>query len=247
MDKTLNGKNVLVTGSSRGIGLGIARELGRRGANVVLNCCVSEAEMSLAVLELESLGINVLGIQGDVSVYSECQKIFSHMNERFGQTDILVNNAGISSYGLFTYTTPDEWEKITRVNLFSVFNCCSLALPGMIARKCGHIINISSIWGVSGASCETVYSASKGAVNAFTKALAKEAAPSGVFVNAIACGVIETKMNEDLSEADCEELKQRIGLMRFGTPDDVAALCIYLAETEYMTGQVLTLDGNFPA
>lgn len=243
MDRPFDGINALITGSSRGIGLAVAQEFGRLGANVMLNCDKSAEELSLAVSGLKEMGINAFGVMGDVSDYNECERVFTEFCEKLGEIDVLVNNAGVSSYGLFTDLRPEDWRRLTEINVYSVFNCCRIAAPGMVRRKAGRVINISSVWGERGASCEAVYSASKGAVNAFTKALAKELAPSGVYVNAIACGFIDTKMNERFTPEEREDVRGVIGLMRFGEAEDVAKLCVYLAQTDYMTGQVLTLDG----
>jgi len=160
--------------------------------------------------------------------------------------DILINNAGISYIGLFTEMTPDDWRKVIDTNLTSVFNCCRLASPSMIARKSGKIINISSVWGSVGASCEVAYSASKGGINAFTKALAKELAPSNIQVNAVACGVIDTEMNRCFTEEDKQALIEEIPANRMGRSDEVAELVYQLTTgNEYLTGQIIHLDGGW--
>jgi 3-oxoacyl-[acyl-carrier protein] reductase len=234
---------VLVTGSSRGIGFEIAKEYGLLGAKVIINCKNSEAELNAAKASLLGMGIEVISVMGDVSGYEEAEKVVNTALS-LGGIDILVNNAGISYVGLFTEMKDTDIGRVITNNINSVVNCSHLALPSMIKRKEGRIINISSVWGVSGASCEAVYSGTKGFVNSFTKALAKETGPSGVYINAIACGIIDTGMNHFLTDAEADELRENIALMRFGTPKDVVKLCIYLTKAEYMTGQILVLDGG---
>ena len=160
--------------------------------------------------------------------------------------DILINNAGISYIGLLSDMSFDNWEHLIHTNLSSVFSCCKCAIPYMVAQKSGKIINISSDWGICGASCEVAYSAAKGGVNAFTKALAKELAPSGIQVNAIACGVIDTQMNACFTAEEREALMNEIPAGRFGQPDEAASLALQLAAgSEYLTGQIITLDGGW--
>ena len=219
---SLKGKTVFITGSSRGIGLAIAFAFAKEGCNIVLNASKSKE----ALLELEKTlakdNIPVLTLLGDASDYECCKKMFQSIENTFGSVDILVNNAGISHIGLFTDMTPEEWHRLIAVNLYSVFNCTHLAVTDMVRKKSGSIINISSMWGETGASCEAVYSASKGGINSFTKAMAKELGPSGIRVNAIACGVIETQMNASFDEDERKALAEDISLMRFGTPEEVA-------------------------
>lgn len=239
------GRNILITGSSRGIGLAIARRLGHAGNRVVLNCSSSDEALAQAVAALKAEGICAAGLCADVSDYAQSQKLAAFARAQFGAVDVLINNAGSAYYGLFTEMAPMQWQAVMAANLYSVYNCCHQLVPEMVRRKSGRIINISSVWGESGASCEAVYSAAKGAVNTFTKALAKELAPSGVLVNAISCGVIDTKMNSGLSTEERAALCEEIPLGRFGTPEEVADLCAYLADADYMTGQLLRLDGGF--
>ena len=171
--------------------------------------------------------------------------MFNTISTIYGSVDILINNAGISYLGLFTDMKPENWNRIIDVNLKSVLNCCHLAVPKMVSHKSGIIINISSIWGDRGASCEAVYSATKGAVNSFTKAMAKELGPSGIRVNAISCGVIDTKMNQCFTEEERDVLTEEISLMRFGTPEEIANLAVFLAgnQSSFINGQVITSDG----
>ena len=239
-------KTVLVTGSSRGIGQAIALAFGRAGYQVVLNASKSISQLEETRLLLEKEQIPVLACLADVSDYAACQKLFAQIEDTFGTVDVLVNNAGISHIGLFTDMTPEEWQRVLSVNFGSALNCTHLAVPAMVHKKAGVILNISSMWGEVGASCEAVYSASKGAVNAFTKAMAKELGPSQIRVNAISCGVIDTEMNACFSEEERQALAEEIPLMRFGKPEEVAALAVFLAgeAAPFLTGKILTLDGG---
>ena len=181
-------KTVLITGASRGIGRAIACAFAREGCRLVINCSHSEKELLALADELrETCHVDVLTSIGDVSDYTYMEQLFSQSEARFGGIDILVNNAGISHIGLLEDMTIDEWNRIIGVNLTSVFSASKLALPHMIHQKSGKILNISSIWGNVGASCEVAYSACKGGINSFTRALAKELAPSNIQVNGIAC------------------------------------------------------------
>ena len=239
-------KTVLVTGSSRGIGKAIALAFGRSGCNVVLNASKSLEQLKETKALLDGEGIPNLAFLVDVSNYEGCKTMFEQIEKKFGTVDILVNNAGISHIGLFTDMTPKEWKRVLSVNLESALNCTHLAVPAMVSNKEGVILNISSMWGEVGASCEAVYSASKGAVNAFTKAMAKELGPSNIRVNAISCGVIDTEMNACFSEAERAALADEIPLMRFGKPEEVGNLAVFLADEKaaFLTGKILTLDGG---
>ncbi len=241
----LKGKTVLITGSSRGIGKAIAYAFAKKGCNLVLNASVSSDELLKTQEELKSMGYYSYSYLADVSDYAQCSDMFNTISTIYGSVDILINNAGISYLGLFTDMKPENWNRIIDVNLKSVLNCCHLAVPKMVSHKSGIIINISSIWGDRGASCEAVYSATKGAVNSFTKAMAKELGPSGIRVNAISCGVIDTKMNQCFTPEEREVLTEEISLMRFGTPEEIANLAVFLAgnESSFINGQVITSDG----
>nr|WP_313530214.1 SDR family oxidoreductase [Anaerotignum sp.] len=243
---SLMGKTVFITGSSRGIGQAIAFAFGKAGCNIVLNASKSKEALSATEENLSQANIPVLALLGDVSDYDTCKRMFQTINETFGSVDILVNNAGISHIGLFTDMSPQQWQRLMAVNLNSVFNCTHLAVPSMVRNKAGSIINISSMWGEMGASCEAVYSASKGAINSFTKSMAKELGPSSIRVNSIACGVIETQMNACFDQEDRNTLIDEIPLMRFGTTEEVANLALFLADdnASYLTGQIITLDGG---
>lgn len=242
MDQT-----VLVTGASRGIGRAIATAFAKAGYRVVITCSKSKDELWQLRDALHSeYHTDVLAAVSDVSDHSAVVTLFEEIAARFGGVDILVNNAGISHIGLLADMGIDDWNRIVSTNLTAAFSTCSQAIPYMVHRKCGRIINISSVWGNVGASCEVAYSACKGGLNAFTRALAKELAPSNIQVNAIACGVIDTQMNACFTPEERDALREEIPAGRFGSPADVAALVLQLASaTDYLTGQVITLDGGF--
>ena len=234
-------KTAVITGSSRGIGKAIAEEFAKNGYHVILNASKSADELNDAYEEFLSKGYSCEAVLADVSEYEECKKLF------IKAPDVLVNNAGISHIGLFTDMTPESWKYLIDVNLMSAFNCSHIALKTMIRNHCGNIINISSIWGERGASCEVVYSASKGGINSFTKALAKEVGLSGIRVNAISCGVIDTKMNACFDEEEKAALCDEISLARFGKAEEIAKLAYFLAEDDksgYINGQIITADGG---
>lgn len=236
-------KTVLVTGSGRGIGRAIALYFAKQGYNVIING--KENEDVLKDTEREILNhAPCLSFLGDVGDREIAKKIIETGIKHFGAIDIVVNNAGISYIGLLTDMSSEEWNKVLTSNLTSVFHCSSLVLPHMIQRQSGKIINISSVWGNIGASCEVAYSASKGGVNAFTKALAKEVAPSHIQVNAIACGAIQTEMNQFLSEEDKEGLIGEIPANRMGTSEEVAEFVFQVSQSgEYLNGQIIQFDG----
>lgn len=241
-------KTVLVTGSSRGIGRAIALYYGEKGLNVVINCVNPGHEELLKELagEIRRFGVDCMPFVGDMGDFQTCETLFREIGKRFGSLDILINNAGVSHIGLLQDMSVEEWNHVISANLNSVFYCCKLAIPLMLAKGGGHILNISSIWGLSGASCEVAYSASKGGMNAFTQALSKELAPSHISVNAIACGVIDTEMNRFLSPEDLEGLLNEIPAGRMGTPKEVAELAFAMTEkSHYLTGQIVALDGGF--
>lgn len=235
---------VLVTGSSRGIGKAIALKFAKEGFNVIINCAHHENELLLVKEEIESCNVSCLAFMGDMGNYEEVKAMAALAKQQFKTIDILVNNAGISHIGLFTDTDIHTWNRIIAANLTSVYNCCNLVVPDMIARQKGKIINISSVWGSAGASCEVAYSASKGGINAFTKALAKELAPSNIQVNAVACGAIDTRMNHFLNEEELSSLIEDIPANRLGHTNEVADFVFQLATgNDYLNGQVIHLDG----
>lgn len=239
-------KTIVITGASRGIGKAIALALAGKDINIVINCIKNKAELEKVHDEIITKGASCEMYIGDMSDFNTVKKMFSIIHEKFGYPDVLINNAGISVVGLFQDMKPDEWNQIMHTNLNSLYNCCHFAVNDMIHEHRGKIINISSVWGVCGASCEVAYSASKGAVNALTKALAKELAPSNIQVNAIACGAIETSMNAHLSAEETDALIEEIPAGRLGQPEDVAELVYSLVYgTPYLTGQIIQLDGGW--
>lgn len=234
----------VITGSARGIGAAIAALFADSGYNVVINYNTSEKE----ALELkEKLGDKAIAVKADVSTSEGAKLLFEKANEAFGGVDVLVNNAGIAQQKLFTDITQADYDRMFDCNLRSVFNCCQCALPYMIHNKYGRIINVSSMWGVVGASCEVHYSASKAAVIGLTKALAREVAPSGITVNCIAPGVIDTPMNKCFDEETMNALIEETPVGRIGTPEDVARAVLFFADEKsgFITGQILGVDGAF--
>ena len=239
-------KTVLITGSSRGIGRATALNFAAHGYRVILNGFQHSDALGTLEQEITALGATFLSFIGDVGSYTFCKHMIKEALTRFGSIDVLVNNAGISHIGLLQDMTPEQWNRLLQTNLTSIYNCCSLLLPSMIRAQKGSIVNVSSVWGICGASCEVAYSASKGAVNAFTKALAKETAPCGIRVNAIACGAIDTDMNHFLEPEERQALMEEIPAGRLGTPTEVATFIRSIAEgPAYLTGQVLTIDGGW--
>lgn len=239
-------KTVLVTGASRGIGKAIAIKYAKKGYNVVVNCIHRNEQLLQTKAEIENYQVKCLAYVGDIGEFSKCQELFEQTNKQFGSLDVLINNAGIAYIGLFQDMKPEDWDRVVSTNLTSVFNCCKLAIPMMMEKKQGKIVNISSVWGVAGASCEVAYSATKGGVNALTKALAKELAPSNIQVNAIACGAIDTEMNQFLSEEELIGLVDGIPAGRLGRAEEVADLAYHLGYKEsYLTGQIIGLDGGW--
>lgn len=235
-------KTIFITGSSRGIGAAIAELFYNNGYNVAINYNNSEKE---AKLLCEKLPGSLL-LKGNVSCEEDVKNMIEKTVNYFGCIDILVNNAGISSFNLLTDITLDEWEKIFSVNVAGTFLASKYAAKHMIGRHSGKIINISSMWGVSGASCESCYSASKGAVIAFTKALAKELGPSGINVNCVAPGFIDTDMNSTISAEDREAFLSETPLGRVGKAEEVAKTVLFLASesADFITGQIIGCDGG---
>lgn len=238
-------KTALITGGTKGIGKAIALEFLKRGYEVVLNYCHDERAALATQEEFNMQGYCSVLLRGDVSDPEQVNDMFKEYFGIYEKLDVLVNNAGISLIRVIQDTSPEDWDKVFGVNAKGTFNCCRAVVDRMIGNGGGSIINVSSIWGEVGASCEVAYSASKGAVIAFTKALAKELAPSNVRVNCVSPGVIDTSMNADLTGEEMEELIERIPAGRIGRPEDVAKACAYLAEAEYVTGEVLSVGGGF--
>lgn len=237
----------LITGASFGIGRAIATAFAKKGCSLVITCCHSPKELSILSDSLRrEFDIDILTSVGDIGDFDYTRQLFAEIDNRFGGLDILINNAGVSHIGLLHNMEIAEWNHIVNTNLTSVFSTCKLAIPHMLHQKQGKIINISSVWGNVGASCEVAYSACKGGMNSFTKALAKELAPSNIQVNAIACGVIDTRMNGCFTKDERQALLEEIPAGRFGTPEEVATLALQLSFGHpYLTGQIITLDGGW--
>lgn len=237
-------KNVLVTGASGGIGKAVALELARRGWGVALQYRQNRQSAQETVEKILQLGGNAKAYQADLTDEAQVKSLFDAAQADFGFLEGLVNNAGAAWKGLFTDMTLEDWRGVMDADLTSVFLCCRQALPPMIRQKRGSIVNVSSMWGQVGASCEAAYSAAKAGVIGLTKALAKEEGPSGVRVNCLAPGVIATPMNGDLSPADLDMLREETPLERIGTPEETAQGVAFLLEQEFLTGQVLGLNGG---
>ena len=236
-------RTILITGASRGIGRAIAYEAAPHFDRMIITCRNASDRLMDLQQELENdYALECLTHIGDIGDYSFVESVFKGLD----RIDAVVNNAGISHIGLLSDMTPDEWNRVISTNLNSVFYTSKLAIPLMLQRKEGHIINISSIWGNAGASTEVAYSASKGGVNSFTKALAKELAPSNIRVNALACGVIDTDMNRCFSDEERQMIINEIPADRMGTAKEAAqAVMMLLNAPTYLTGQIVTLDGGY--
>lgn len=242
----MKNKTALITGASRGIGKAIALKFAREGCDLVLTCREREELLQQTAESARHLGTRCQTFVGDLGQAGVAARLFDQIGEEGHTVDILVNNAGQSHIGLFQDTTWEEWQNLLSANLTSVYALCKEAIPGMLWNGYGKIINISSVWGVCGASCEVAYSTTKGGINALTRALAKELAPSHIQVNAIACGAIDTEMNAFLSEEERRALTDEIPAGRMGTPEEVAQLAWQLASgNDYLTGQVIQLDGGW--
>ena len=236
-------KRALITGASRGIGAGIAIALAKEGYDLILVCRKSIEKLTDFQPDLElTYGVRCETYLCDVSDSDEVEKLFSVC----GEVDVLINNAAISYVGLLTDMSVSEWQQVINTNLNALFYTCRQVLPGMIHRKSGKIINVSSVWGAAGASMEVAYSAAKGGVNAFTKALAKEVAPSHIQVNAVAFGVIDTEMNACFTKEEKQALIEEIPADRMGTAQEAGELVARILESpDYLTGQVITMDGGW--
>lgn len=240
-------KNVLITGASRGIGRSTAILFAQNGYHVFLNCNKSVEELKQVQEEIERHHPKAVTlVPGNVGNPSDVRSIFGEIYSHCDSLDVLINNAGIAHIGLLMDLTDEEWQQIIDTNLSSVFYCCREAVPKMVSKKSGRIINISSMWGTVGASCEAAYSASKSGIHGLTRALAKELAPSGISVNAIACGVIDTVMNAQLDEAERQSLAEEIPAGRFCSPEEIAEVIWQTVNTPaYMTGQIIGVDGGY--
>ncbi len=238
-------KTALITGGTKGIGKAIALAFMQQGYEVVINYD-SDEETALATQEeFNILGYCPILLRADVSDEMQVRSMFREFFGIYDRLDVLVNNAGVSLIRVIQDTSSADWDRIFAVNVKGVYHCCRLVADKMIGCGGGCIINIGSVWGEVGASCEAAYSASKGAVMSFTKALAKELAPSKVRVNCVSPGVIDTGMNSHLTGDEMEQLIDGIPLGRIGYPEDVAKACVYLADADYVTGEVLSVGGGF--
>ena len=234
---------ILITGASHGVGKAFAIACAESGrfTKIILNGGSDKAALEDTARRVSAAGDLVcIADIGDVSDLAYVQGL----RERFGPVDTLVNNAGISRTGLLTDMSPEEWDRVLRVNVTSLYNTCHTYVPDMVSAGGGRILNVSSVWGLCGASCEVAYSASKGAVNAFTKALAKELAPSRIRVNAIALGIIDTRMNAHLSENETAEIRDQIPAGYIASPEEAAQAMLRLLEMpEYFNGEIVRFDG----
>ena len=238
-------KTVIVTGGSRGIGAAIVKKLARSGYDVVLNYNQSEPKAKEIQNELQKEKINIEIYKADVSKREEVKKLIEFTLGKFKKIDVLINNAGIDQVKPFIDITDDDWNNMMQVNLNSVFYCTQEVLTTMIQRKSGCIINISSVWGITGASCEVHYSVAKAGIDGLTKALAKELGPSNIRVNSVAPGAIMTDMNKNLTKNEIEQINQEIPLERFGSPEEIARCVEWLVEDTYTTGQVISPNGGW--
>lgn len=240
----MNTQYAMITGASGGIGSAIARRLAKEGYSLAL--WGNRSQEKLAAVAEECGPAPVLTLTGDLGNSAVVTEQIKKVYTTFPRIDLLVNCAGISHIGLLTDMTDDEWNNIVQTNLSSVFYCCRSVVPKMVHEKKGRILNISSVWGNSGASCEVAYSATKGGLNSFTKALAAELAPSGITVNALSCGIIDTPMNHCFSEEEIASICEEIPVGRMGTPEEVAEMATLLAKAPtYLTGQIITMDGGW--
>ncbi len=238
-------KVAIITGASRGIGREIAKTLARKGIKIIANYNKSEKESKELKEQLQKEGYEIEIFKADVSKKEQCEELVKYTLEKHKKIDILINNAGIDKYQLITEVTQEDWNEIINTNLYSAFCMCQEVLPNMIHNKNGCIINISSMWGIVGASTEVVYSISKAGLDGLTKALAKEVGPSNIRVNSIAPGYIETDMNKDYSEKEKLEIIENIPLEKLGKTEDIAKCVNWLIEDNYTTGQIISINGGW--
>ena len=244
-EKNIVNKVVLVTGGSIGIGAEIVKMLAKENYSIVLNYNHSKEQAIQIQEELKKQGKQIEIFQADVSKREAVKKLIQFTINTFGTIDVLINNAGIAQEKLFTDITDDDWNTMLNTNLNSAFYCTQEALPEMIRKKEGCIINISSIWGITGSSCEVAYSTAKAGINGMTKSLAKELGPSHIRVNGIAPGMIDTSMNDYLTTEEKQAIEQEIPLEKIGRPIDIARCVKWLMEDEYTTGQIISINGGW--
>ena len=230
----------LITGASKGIGREIAINLAKQGIRVIANYNKSEKQAK----ELQDENSNIEIYQADVSKRKKVNEMIEYIIKKYGKIDILVNNAGISESKMFTDVTDEDWQRIITTNLYSVFCVTQEVLPNMIHNKRGCIINISSVWGLVGASCESIYAVTKAGIDGMTKSLAKELGPSNIRINSIAPGIIDTDMNKNLTKENLNDIEEEIPLGRIGKTSDIARCVEWLIKDEYITGQIIYVDGG---
>lgn len=238
-------KIIIVTGASRGIGREIAKELAKKGYKIIANYNKSEKEIINLKSELKNEKIDIDIFKADISNRNEAEKLVEYTINKYKKIDVLINNAGISQFKEFTQITNKDWENMINTNLNSVFYMTQETCKNMIHNKNGCIINISSIWGVVGASCEVHYSVSKAGIDAMTKSLAKELGPSNIRINSIAPGIVNTEMNKDLTKEEIEKIRQEIPLEKIGKTIDIEKCIEWLIEDEYTTGQIISINGGW--
>ena len=237
--------SILITGASHGVGKAFALACAQSGrfSRIILNRGSDKAALEDTARSILAAGdLFCAADTGDVGDLAYVESL----RERFGPVDVLVNNAAVAGFGLLTDTTPEEWDRIMRVNVTGLYNTCHTYVPDMVSAGGGQILNVSSVWGLAGASCEVAYSASKGAVNAFTKALAKELAPSRIRVNAIALGIVDTRMNARLTDEEKAEIRDQIPAGYIASPEEAAQAMLRLLEMpEYFNGEIVRFDGSW--
>jgi 3-oxoacyl-[acyl-carrier protein] reductase len=240
-------QTVLITGASRGIGAAVAERFATVGMNIVIHYLNSHEAANETARRCSVLGSKVMTVSADIRSAEQLLRMREKLESKGFVPDILVNNAGVSHYGMLADLAEEEWDRVLDINLKGTFLASKLFMEAMVRRKYGRIVNVSSIWGMAGASCEVAYSAAKGGLNAFTKALAKELAPSGVTVNAVAPGPVETDMMAGFSPEEKQAIAEEIPAGRFARPDEIASLVYYLSlpESGYITGQIVSASGGW--
>lgn len=240
-------KTVVITGATGGIGRAIAQTFAKEGYSLALNCRTSIESLNALCTELTAAyGVSCLALPANVGNSQDVSQMFHEINNSLPPVEILINNAGITCFSLLSDMSDNDWKEVMSTNLDSLFYCSRAVIPSMVREKKGRIINICSVWGERGASFETAYSASKSGMIGFTKALAKELAPSGIAVNAIAPGAVETSMNANLTQEDSDSLREEIPAGRFAAPEEVAETALFLAAAPvYLTGQIIGVNGGW--